>query len=67
MTKTFIRFLKDYSCPVGQLVYCGDGCCSWFDYESEPFKAGQEVEEDNYHPIELNGLEENVDYEFFEQ
>jgi len=63
-----IKFLRNLA--VNQAVWkrCGDGCCSWTEWESVDFVAGEEVEPDNpwTGEVNLDGLEENKDFEIIE-
>ena len=63
-----IKFLRDTTVMRANLKRCGDGCCSWTEWESEEFAAGDEVEPDDVWAGEVNldGLEENKDFEIIE-
>ena len=38
--------LSDVSIEVCEVKYCGDGCCSWVEYSSDPYNAGDVIETD---------------------
>ena len=63
MTKTIrVRFLKDCSAPAMQMKHCGDGCCSWEEWENEFFIKGDEKDQDE---VQVDHLEEGEDFELF--
>jgi hypothetical protein len=54
-----IKFLKDKTVYRRLAKGCGDGCCTWFEWEYDFVQIGEEYEEDE---IELNGLIEGEDF-----
>ena len=45
-----------------QMKHCGDGCCSWEEWENEFFIKGDEKDQDE---VQVDHLEEGEDLEFF--
>jgi hypothetical protein len=45
-----------------QIRVCGDGCCSWAEWEGEFFIQGDEKDQDD---VEVDHLKEGEDFEFF--
>jgi len=54
-----IKFLKDKTVYRRLTKDCGDGCCTWFEWEYV-VQTGEEYEEDEN--FELNGLIEGEDF-----
>jgi hypothetical protein len=62
-----IKFLKPTTAPKQFTKYCGDGCCSWPEWEDEFFTEGQEEDPEEYgRNIDLSGLTYRVDYDIIE-
>jgi hypothetical protein len=58
-----IRFLKEVSLPYNNATQCGDGCCTFPNWQNETFPAGDELDADlEGSQFELDGLTEGVDF-----
>lgn len=62
-----IRFLKNCEAPQQFTKTCGDGCCSWPEWESSWFVKGEEIDpEDPFGKVDLSSLTYKEDYEILE-
>jgi hypothetical protein len=58
-----VLILKPQHIYIERIYRCGDGCCSWGEWESECVLAGEEYEDDK---INIEDLVEGVDYKKYE-
>ena len=62
-----IRFLKNCKAPQQYTHYCGDGCCSWEEWETAFFAKDEEADpEEPSHQINLESLKYKEDFEILE-
>jgi hypothetical protein len=64
-----VEFLRDISVPVSITRRCGDGCCSWSEWEEECVFKGEfrdaETSQLSFVPsgtVDVSGLKFNEDY-----
>jgi hypothetical protein len=58
-----IKFLKDCEAPQQYQRHCGDGCCSWPEWDTNYFTKDEEIDpEDSFHPVDITGLTFGVHY-----
>lgn len=55
-----VRFLTWCECSMKVRQMCGDGCCSWDEWEKCPMMPGDEYVVDG--EVDVTGLEFNKDY-----
>jgi len=61
MPKTkYIRILRDCSAPLPYRRECGDGCCSWTEWENTVLFKGEEYESGD---VDVSGLDGGDDYD----
>lgn len=59
-----VKLLKDSPIRVANVCFCGDGCCSWLEWENDTGKAGETFYENVF---DLEGLIEGIDFEFVKE
>jgi hypothetical protein len=62
-----IRFLKNCEAPQQYMKRCGDGCCSWPEWETGYFSVGEEIDPENpFGRVDLSSLKYREDFEILE-
>jgi len=64
-----IKLLKDFTLPTKFEKRCGDGCCSWDEWEDYFYSNGEEIENAKVErsfgydcQVDISSLTFNVDY-----
>ena len=59
-----IKFLKATTLLISSVMTCGEGCCSWEEWDSDTFLVGESIDEER---LKIEGLTEGVDFEYIEE